>query len=263
MPKRKLWTRNELILAFNLYCKIPFSKINYKHPLIIQLANIINRTPSAIAWKLVNFASLDETLKQRGVSGAKNIGKLDKEIFTEFTNNWEDLAFESELLFSQFFNQKDSKDIDIIYEKEDLKNLLGNKKGYYKESSVKIRVNQSFFRETILSSYNNKCCITGLNIPELLVASHIIPWSKDEKNRLNPENGLCLNSIYDKAFDRGFLTINQDYKIKLSSKIYEYMPNNEIDNIFLKYLDREIILPDKFLPNKGFLNYHFTNIFLQ
>ena len=87
MIERKLWTRNELIVAFNLYCKIPFSKINYKHPLVSQLANIVNRTPSAVAWKLVNFASLDESLKKVGISGAKNVGKLDREIFTEFLLN--------------------------------------------------------------------------------------------------------------------------------------------------------------------------------
>ncbi len=85
--KRKNWTRNELIMAFNLYCKIPFSKINYRHDQIVKLAEAIQRTPSAVAWKLVNFASLDPSLAERGIRGATNTGKLDKIVFEEFTNN--------------------------------------------------------------------------------------------------------------------------------------------------------------------------------
>jgi putative restriction endonuclease len=55
-----------------------------------------------------------------------------------------------------------------------------------------------------------------------LVASHIVPWSKNEKIRLNPSNGLCLNSIHDKAFDKGFITVTTDYKIKVSEYLNEY-----------------------------------------
>lgn len=178
--KRKNWTREELIVAFNLYCKIPFSKINYKHPQIIQLAKIIGRTPSAVAWKLVNFASLDPSLQVRGIIGAKNTGKLDKEIFDEFTNNWADLSYESEMLFAQYFKE----DIIISQEKDDIEETYKIKEGQVKETIVKARVNQSFFRKAVLSSYENKCCVTGIGISELLVASHIIPWSKDEKKQI-------------------------------------------------------------------------------
>lgn len=133
--------------------------------------------------------------------------------------------------------------------------------GKEREAIIKQRVNQSFFRSTILSSYNLRCCITGLSIPDLLVASHIIPWSKDDKNRLNPHNGLCLNSIHDKAFDKGFITITTDYRIKVSKYFNDFKKDNAVTELFLRYDNQSIILPDKFSPTKEFLDYHQNNIF--
>src|SRR3989338_7210594 len=211
--ERKNWTRDELVVAFNLYCKIPFRKINSRNEQIIKLAKAIGRTPSAVAWKLVNFASFDPTLKARGIKGATNAGKLDKVVFDEFYHNWDTLAYESETLLAKFLGQEiqldDAQEVEKIILKE----------GKTKEGIVKIRINQSFFRSAVLASYDNKCCITGIPLTELLIASHIFPWSKDEKNRLNPENGLCLNSFHDKAFDKGLITIDADYKIKISKSV--------------------------------------------
>lgn len=236
--ERKNWTREELIVAFNLYCKIPFSKINYNHPLVKELANAIGRTPSAVAWKLVNFASLDPSLKQRNIKGATNIGKLDKIIFEEFYNDWNSLAYQSEVELSRLLKK------ELLIENEIDFTI---KEGKVKESLVKVRVNQSFFRSTVLASYENKCCITGINISDFLVASHIVPWSKDEKNRLNPRNGLCLNNIHDKAFDKGYLTIDDNYRIKLSKQIIDSQKQEIIQKYFVDYEGKEIEMPKKVL----------------
>ena len=67
---RRNWTREELIVAFNLYCKIPFGRIHIRNPLIIELAKAIGRTPSALSWKLANFARLDPALRKRNIAGA-------------------------------------------------------------------------------------------------------------------------------------------------------------------------------------------------
>lgn len=247
--QRRNWTREELIVEFNLYCKIAFSKINYRHPLIIKLAEAINRTPSAVAWKLVNFASLDPSLTKRCIKGATNTGKLDKLIFDEFTNNWDDLAFESELLLRKFLKEEKISNEGVEYE-------IG--KEVVRE--VKVRVNQSFFRSTILSSYDFTCCITGINIPELLVASHIIPWSKDEKNRLNPQNGICLNNLHDKAFDKGFISFDNNFNLMVSSEIKK-SKENYIKKYFLEFEGKPIQLPKRFIPDEQFLIYHNQNIF--
>jgi len=187
MPSN-IWTREELIIAFNLYCKTPFGKIHIHNPEIISLAKVLRRTPSAVSWKLANFASLDPSLKKRNIAGATHGSKVDAEVWNEFNSDWNRLSFESEKLLAQ----KLGKQIEDVSDVE-LPDLP--KTGMERDSLVKIRINQSFFRRSVLAAYNFQCCITGLEIPELLNASHIIPWSKDEENRVNPRNGLCLNAI--------------------------------------------------------------------
>jgi putative restriction endonuclease len=95
----------------------------------------------------------------------------------------------------------------------------------------------------------------------LLVASHIKPWAKDLKQAANPENGLCLNGLHDKAFDRGLLTLSEDFKVILSSKIMEYRNDENIKRHFLPYHNKKITLPKRFMPQQKFLEYHRTNIF--
>lgn len=249
------WTRDQTIVAFNLYCKIPFNRVSSNHPEIIRIAKVIGRSPNSVKMKIGNFGSFDPELKKRGIVGLGNTSKLDENIWNEFNNNWEKLAYESELLIAKFSKKTIEETAHI--EAADLP------KGKVREAIIKARVNQYFFRSAILSSYNQKCCITGLGITELLVASHITPWAKDEKNRLNPHNGLCLNSIHDKAFERGFLTITPEYKIKLSKYFDDFKKGGVVNDLFFKYNNQAIILPDKFLPSKEFLDYHYQKIFIK
>lgn len=250
---RQNWTREQTIVALNLYCKIPFNRVSSNHPDIIRIAKIIDRSPNSVKMKIGNFGSFDPELQKRGIVGLTNTSKLDEIVWNEFNNNWENLAYESELLISNFANEPIEKTTHI--------NIDDLPLGKERETIIRARVNQSFFRSTILSSYNLKCCITGLSIPDFLVASHIVPWTKNEKIRLNPNNGLCLNSIHDKAFDKGFITVTADYKIKVSEYLNEYKKETAVTDFFLNYENHSIILPDKFLPSKEYLDYHHQNIF--
>lgn len=245
---QKLWTREELILAINLYCKLPFGRLHRSNPKVIKLSELIGRTPSSVAYKLVNFASLDPSLKKRGIRGASNASKLDKIIWDEFYNNWNELPYESEKLLSKFENKSIEELNDI-----DLSELP---KGRMREQTVKVRVNQSFFRSSILASYNNTCCITGITQPELLIAGHIKPWSLDCENRLNPRNGIAINALHDKAFENGLITITPEYRIQISNSILNEKKTEAIEKYFLQYQDKEIILPSKFLPDVRFLKFH-------
>lgn len=251
--KRKNWTKEETIVAFNVYCKVPFNASSKTHPTIIKYAKILGRSPSALNMKIGNFGRLDPELKKQGIVGLRHGSKLEEEVWNEFNNNWEKLAYESELLISKLA-QKPIEEISGI-EVDDIK------EGLEKEAIIKQRVNQSFFRSTVLSAYNFKCCITGLSIPDFLIASHIIPWATNKEQRLNPRNGLCLNSIHDKAFDKGYITITPDYKVKISEELFDYEKQDVVKNFFLKYNNHPIILPDKFLPSKEFLDYHYQKIF--
>ena len=167
--RRRPWSREELIVAFNLYCKIPFGKIDKANPQVIELARVIGRTPSAVSWKLANFARLDPALQDRNIAGASHGAKADIEIWEEFKKDWEKRTFESERLLIQMTDGgRDLADEATVFPE-----------GKTREAIVRTRVNQGFFRSAVLAAYGSTCCITGCSIPELLNASHIVPWSKD------------------------------------------------------------------------------------
>ncbi|MBI4267823.1 MAG: HNH endonuclease [Chloroflexi bacterium] len=251
---RRDWTREELILAFNLYCKIPFGRIHIRNPEIAELATLIGRTPSAVSWKLANFARLDPALRERNVVGARHGGKAEVEIWEEFDKDWESLSFESERLLAKL------KHVPI----ERLAGILPDEpilKGTESQQMIQVRVNQNFFRQMILASYGYHCCITGLAMPELLNASHIVPWAIDKKNRLNPRNGLCLNALHDRAFDKGFITITGDYRVRISQKLKA--SSDDVSSFLLKYDGVAIRPPDRFIPDINFLIYHNDHVFLK
>lgn len=252
MPAKNNWTREELILAFNLYCKIPFVKINSSNKDIHAFANIIGRSHNAVALRLANFARLDPSLKDRGVSGMGHGSKGEEEIWKEFNNDWERLGYESELLLARY------KKVPVEKLLPDEQVIL-SKRGEERESLVKVRVNQSFFRNTVLASYNNQCCMTGLAIPDLLVASHIVPWSHDVECRVNPHNGLCLNALHDRAFDKGLITVTPDLKIHVSSTLLK-KTGTTLETI-TELNGQYLIKPQRFLPLTKYLSYHNNEIF--
>lgn len=253
--KRRLWTKDELIVAFNLYLKLPFGKMHRGNPEIIKLAGLVNRTPSSIAMRLVNFASIDPYHQERGISGLSGGVKQCQPIWNDFIDNREELFFESERILAGFENQT------IEQKYSNLLQDIKHKTGEDKIRELKTRVNQNVFRQIVLNIYSTKCAICGIDIPELLNASHIIPWSKNEKERLNPSNGICLSKLYDSAFDKGLIGIKTDYTIILSSKILKNKNAEYYEKHFgfLEY--SKLQLPERFKPNKKFLEYHLDTIF--
>jgi len=244
------WTRDQLILAFNLYCKIPFGRIHHRNPEIIALAKAIGRTPSAVSWKLANFASLHPSLRSRKISGATHGAKAEREIWEEFSGDWERLAYESEKLMIAVRHEEVVVDESLFPE------------GRTREAIVRVRVNQAFFRSAVLAAYDLSCCITGLKIPELLNASHIVPWRVDLKNRTNPRNGLCLNATHDRAFDCGLITITVDYRVKLSPLI-KRAKGDAMKTFFLPYENCLVTMPSRFRPDPTFLRYHNEEVFRE
>lgn len=251
---QRLWTREELILAINLYWKLEFGKIHQGNPEVRKLAGLIGRTPSSIVYKLGNFGSFDPSLQERGVGGLKNASKMDRSIWEEFFGNLEELSYESEILLARY-EGKSIEQMDDI----DISDLP--KEGLVREQLIKARVNQNFFRKAILVSYRNTCCITGINHPSLLVAGHILPWSTDEKNRMNPRNGLCLNTLHDRAYELGLISIDGDYKIHVSGKALRAMGQDSFDYYFGRYHHQKITLPSRYLPDPEFLDFHFRERF--
>jgi putative restriction endonuclease len=251
MPRHnKDWTREEQILAFNLYCKIPFGSIHMHNPRVIELARLLGRSVGSVSLKLSNFARLDPALQARGIRGMSHGAKGEEEIWHEFADCPETLAFESERLYASRVGKSIEEVADV-----DTGDLPAA--GIEREATVRVRVNQSFFRSRILSAYNFRCCVTGLTVRPLLTASHIIPWAEDEKNRLNPKNGLCLNALHDRAFDRHLMWIEDGYVIRFSRQLGEAaVANNETFRWLKSFDGAHLLLPKKFAPDPELLKRH-------
>lgn len=121
---------------------------------------------------------------------------------------------------------------------------------------VRQRQNQNIFRRMVLMNYNNMCCVTGLPVKEALRASHIVEWSKDEKIRLLPTNGLCLAATYDAAFDRHLISFDEDFRMILSSSLKEYFTNEVFNRTFRDFEGSRIKRALKFQPSQEFLQRH-------
>ena len=256
--KQNLWQRKELLAAFALYCQMPFGKMHRSNPDVIRLANLIGRTPSSVAMKLVNFASLDPAITSTGRHGLGNASSADKKIWDEFHKDWEQLALESANVIKPL-----SKNQDVVDQEAENMGFLEhvNYEGATKAVLTTVRIKQSFFRRAVLSSYQNRCCISSLKEPKLLIASHIVPWSIDKANRLNPRNGLCLSALHDRAFDLGLITITPKYLIKVSKQMKTHAGIAMIKTAIMEFDGTRIQLPEKFWPSQEFLEWHNKNIF--
>lgn len=139
------------------------------------------------------------------------------------------------------------------------------KEGEDQLSITKRRKSQDYFRRMILANYGGRCALTGISVPQLLLASHIIPWAdkSHKKDRLNPCNGICLSALYDKAFDKGLFTISpDDYTIQLSSALREYGTQEYFDKQFGSISGKQITMPIEYKPNRDFLAYHRDHVFV-
>lgn len=138
-----------------------------------------------------------------------------------------------------------------IEDSSDIDELAGEERN----AIVKLRVNQSIFRDNLIKRYG-KCCLCGVNCKELLLASHIKPWAdSDEKEKLDVDNGLLLCPAHDRLFDKGFITFTDDGFIEISEEL------DEMNRTFLNVHEgMRINLTE---DNSKYLSYHRTNIYRQ
>ena len=254
MPNR-LWTRDELILTLSLYFQLPFGRLNHTTPEVRALARLLGRTENSAAIRLVNFAACDPYIINSGRKGMTAGKKVCLPIWDEFADDKERLFSEAQRIKAALLHKPIGETLNITE-----KDLEGKERA----AVIKQRVNQSVFRSMILSNYEDRCAISGINIPELLVAGHNIPWADSTpQQRLNPENGICLSALYDKAFDKGLITISpDDYTICLSSALREYETQEYFDKHFGCISGKQMIMPIEHKPNRDFLAYHRKNVYL-
>ncbi len=252
--KNPNWTREQALACFNLYCRIPFGKLHSRNPEIIAFADAISRTPSAVAMKLVNFASFDPAHQKRNVRGLSNASSLDREIWEEFEAAPNRIAEESEEVFNRLSVPA------LAPAEEELRIPQGPTE---KQLTRPMRLVQNFFRRSVLASYGYKCSFCALDVRGLLNASHIIPWNVREELRADPRNGLCLCSLHDRAFDRGLMSVDEQHRLILSKRLRKKNPGPLHKVAFLDLEGARINLPRRFLPDKKSLEYHRANFFAR
>lgn len=251
MAAVNLWTRQQLLVAFTLYSQIPFGKLHSNNPDIIRYAGLIGRTPSALAMKLTNIASLDPFIIQSDRRGLTGSSKADRALWQEMNLDSDAFELQCQLAMAQL------EQLSTALNDSGIEDFSGRER----TTIVNSRIGQQLFRKRVLDAYENRCCLTELEEPMLLVASHIRPWKKSVEHQLNPSNGLCLSNLHDKAFDRGLITFNEHLELVLSPRIKK-LKSTIIEVNFIKYEGHKLRLPTKFPPDGSQLNYHRQNIFV-
>ncbi len=254
------WTREHTLIALNLYCKLPFGQFHHANPIIVEVAAKMGRNANSLAMKLCNLASLDPVQRARGIKGLEGASKQDRDMWNEFREHPAVLGPESEQELHDLFTHDESKELDFLT--RDKVRLIAPTGPTEIQTTVKARRGQQFFRQIVLNSYDVRCCISGINVPRLLVASHIKPWGKFPAERLNPRNGLCLSSLHDAAFDAGLITLDGSLKVVLSSRLRKFFPQPALEQNFVPFEGQPIRLPEKLAePDAEFLRYHREELF--
>jgi len=187
-------------------------------------------------------------------------------MWNEFHSNLNELGPESEQLLHDLFTTDNDREVDFL-ERDKVRLepsiILTIPSGPTETTaSVRVRRGQQFFRQTVLNAYGVRCCISGINVPRLLVASHIKPWRDFPNERLDPRNGLCLSSLHDAAFDAGLITLDKHLSVVLSKRLKSYFPQLELEQNFTPFEGTPIRLPEKIAePDPEFLRYHRKMIF--
>ncbi len=252
MAERRNWTLEETLVAFRLYCYTPFGKLHQHNPDIIQLAKLLGRTPSAVGMKACNFASLDPLHQARGVVGLKNRGPLEEQVWNRFHENSEAVAEEAESAYEQLLlAEEPPKQVDIQPPSGPTEVTR----------TVQARRVQGFFRTAVLTSYGNRCALTGLAVPALLNASHIIPWSVSHERRADPSNGICLNALHDRAFDRGLITFDNELRLVVSQSLNNANQLGILADELTGLQGRRLHVPERFAPSIDSLAHHREHIF--
>lgn len=243
------WTREQLILAFELYCRIPFQRTKATVPRVKELAELLHRTPASMARKLGNFGAFDPQLAARNISGLTHGSKLDRAVWDEFHQDWNALVLRAHSIRQGLEPSEPQQPV-----------FTPPQGPSERVATVKQRLHQAFFRDAVLSSYNARCCVTGLPIPECLVAGHIIPWSVDERRRADPTNGVCLSATFDCLFDCGMVTINDDMTLRVSRSIRE-SADRAVADLIAKRDGQALIPPVRFHPDPACLQWHREHVF--
>lgn len=259
------------MMAFVLYIVLKPRECDDKGLDVQRLASFLHRTPSSVVLKIWNIAAYDANRKARGRVGMKHGSKLDSQVWQWYAEDPDTFMEQCLNLLRHALLQADANNFnpaplasDRYSPLETATTLLvaeHTPTGEERPITTLQRVNQSYFRNSLLQNYHSTCCITGMQIPKLLIASHIKPWKASSAvEKTAASNGLLLNAFHDRAFDQGLISIDDDYRIMVN---HDKVRHSDINDKWLyNFEGREISLPTISQPSHEFIEYHHKHIFL-
>src|SRR6056297_1389168 len=236
---RRNWSEEEVQKALALYLRLDFGKFHSRNPQVISLGEMLGRTSSAVALKLTNLAALDDSLPQKGMA---NASRTDRRVWAEFLHS-------PDAVLRAYEEQTHAQGLPTGFAER--RAAFEARQDEVHQSQQARRLGQGFFREMILTSYQSRCALIGLDSPKLLTASHIVGWAEDSTARLNPSNGICLNALHDRAFDRHLITFDDDLRMIIAPDLPEATRRQ-----LIKGAAERLAMPSRFLPDPGFLSRH-------
>ena len=259
---RKNWTRDDLLVALNLYHKLTFGQLHARQPVIVALAEKLGRGANSVAMKLCNFASLDPVLKLRGIKGLAGASALDRAVWDEFHADLNEAVPASEDALRTLFGADEGSELEVL-PKEGVRVRKRPPHGPTETTAnVKLRRGQEYFRDAVLNNFGGRCGVTALAVRELLIASHILPWGTHVAERLNVRNGICLSRLHDAAFDRGLIAFDDKLRLLLSPRLKAELPQRNVAENFGAYAGETLHFPDDAAPPElAFLSQHRATIF--
>ncbi|MDH4450842.1 MAG: HNH endonuclease [Rhodoferax sp.] len=252
---RNDWTREQVLAGLHIYLQLNYGQLHARNAQIKALAGWIGRTANSVALKLGNLASLDPAVLATGRKGMMGASKIDKAVWKALLSNWDATVLEAASVYKSLavghgVEVAEAEALDLALPPAEL--------GRTRAATVQVRVNQARFRTSVLVGYNSTCCISGLQNESLLIASHIVPWSEDTRNRLNPQNGLCLSALHDRAYDQGLITVLPDYTVRVSPKLKAKTADAYLQDALLRFDKAPIRMPSRLAPAPEFLSWHAT-----
>ncbi|CAM3332713.1 hypothetical protein HALO32_01102 [Halomonas lysinitropha] len=245
----KTWTDRDRLLVLSLYCRLTFGQLHRGRPEVIRLAEQMGRSANSVAMKLSNYASLDPEVLALGKKGLSGASHQDRLLWQRFIAEPEAVASECEETWSNLGEEVALPGVEVDYTGQDAASIQ------------KRRVGQSLFRKAVMIRYDTRCVITGLRHEDLLIASHIVPWQARPECRLDPANGLCLNALHDRAFDKGLLAIDGRGCIRISPELAEEGLIGQLKEQLSDIDGQPLKLTDSVFPNRDYLDWHFRECY--
>lgn len=186
--------------------------------------------------KIGNLGYCDDSLKAQGISGLANGAKVDKLVWEHYVGSKRgELPLEPLLEDAAHIARARDISIDFLFEANSASvpvNTPGNLVGDERLVLRKERVYQNFFRNMVLAGYDGRCAISGLRLPMLIDAAHIVPWATRKEVRLLPSNGIALNPLLHRAYDAHLLDVDGKRRVHVSRALRRAAADTRMESFF-------------------------------